>query len=1205
METLEQELMDQCDAKEVAHDLPESVSIRDLKALLPSDFCEQVHISVSGGGYLSEHQWRSGPVLMIRFIMGPEQSALVQIGENVNRDATAIAEELDEAVKARLPAEHKDGIQVWHHRPVFDRWNEQWVFETLVAAADKVLEESVTQVVQPTGLSEDAARAWHAIVNILHQEGALPTEKIIFTAEEWQQREGERLGAELVVLHENGDHCPYFNLNFHGHLMHAKMDLALREAGFRMESQSNGHSAIYKVLVDDEVLVKLNDGTVKLVENDEDDFGDQDRDVFEPGGSAEDRIRHLFQNAGLHIKNMVEIPADPGWGDLGKPKQTIESVLQPDESRPWSINPIAGPELSDFRRRIMSNLGEILGTTDIDFTTRFDQGLGAWEIKWYIGMPEEDRSKLRENVDEFEGTDDNQESDSTKFQPGDRVRCPDSPWPDLVGVVRGALEPVPGQPDNMMWYVEWPTGKGCPEPTSSLELVERPQSGGRLGESDDADFDDAREVENVPPARTQMPSGVEGWQDYLQQVYSSFEEFEAYDEIYGLAARFGFDSPQAAWEANPLICGSVNPSDSAVVEDLNDEVVAAAQEADREPSDEQKEAGNYQKGHVTIQGLEIAIENAKGSMRRGKDKDGKEWEVKLPAHYGYIKGTEGKDKDHIDVFIGEDPESEKVFVVNQDKLDGGLDEHKVMLGFTGRDDAIQHYDDAYSDGLGKKLRGSVVSTTMEKFKAWLKDGNHKVEYEDVKLAESLIDEVFAYLKSIEPQMEQAKQKAADEATDPEIKESILKGHGSYVGTCGHRLRGCRCSSKNHPGRINVEAVCRECSKGNVQESVDVTREAIQEFLDWIKASEQYNEEEGYHHLPDGTQTGTCTNTACMVAKKFGGRVVGYHHADNPTAKLGENEGGHDFVVIGNRWLVDWWAKNVTGDTTQEIFDFQDPNDAKLIAELYGEPSKWKPVENVDEAIVGYHASPNKFKTFDTSKEGAHFGTHEQASNLRKSNLRKPIAYSLDIKNPVRLHDIGVWNNFNNLHGALSINDHITPEQADAVWAAWLRSDAEGWEALKAALEANGYDGIVYQNEQEGPGDSYIALRAGQIHRLKESITEGGKELKLAQVVVVNSKSVPVRESEEEFDEPELNDVAPEHEWKPVERPKGQWCFVNKQSEVALNIRNDGGGSYYFSLAIPGSVFNVVTSQYASDEQAIQAGLDWANRDPVFLSRVRR
>lgn len=71
----------------------------------------------------------------------------------------------------------------------------------------------------------------------------------------------------------------------------------------------------------------------------------------------------------------------------------------------------------------------------------------------------------------------------------------------------------------------------------------------------------------------------------------------------------------------------------------------AARQTDTKPSDAQKESGNYAKGKVRIHGLDISIENPKGSMRKGVDKDGKPWSVKMPVHYGYITRvhhTDGK-----------------------------------------------------------------------------------------------------------------------------------------------------------------------------------------------------------------------------------------------------------------------------------------------------------------------------------------------------------------------------------------------------------------------------------------------------------------------------------------------------------------------------------------------------------------------------------
>lgn len=143
-----------------------------------------------------------------------------------------------------------------------------------------------------------------------------------------------------------------------------------------------------------------------------------------------------------------------------------------------------------------------------------------------------------------------------------------------------------------------------------------------------------------------------------------------------------------------------------------------------EPSEAQKEAGNYQKGHVRLHGLDIAIENPVGSVRRGVDRDGTPWENTMASHYGYIKGTVGADKDHVDVFVGPHPERTSVYVVDQVHPDTRkFDEHKVMLGFDSPDAAQAAYSANYApDWTG----GDTLSVTdIDGLKAWLGSGKTK------------------------------------------------------------------------------------------------------------------------------------------------------------------------------------------------------------------------------------------------------------------------------------------------------------------------------------------------------------------------------------------------------------------------------------------------------------------------------------------------
>lgn len=139
-----------------------------------------------------------------------------------------------------------------------------------------------------------------------------------------------------------------------------------------------------------------------------------------------------------------------------------------------------------------------------------------------------------------------------------------------------------------------------------------------------------------------------------------------------------------------------------------------------EPSTAQKEAGNYRKGHINLQGLNIAIENPRGSERKGVDKDGNEWSHSMSDHYGYIKRTTGADGDQVDVYVGPEPFSQRVFVVDQkDQGSGKFDEHKVMIGYTNQAAAVKAYKSNFDKGWNV---GDVTEMKMPDFKAWLKSG---------------------------------------------------------------------------------------------------------------------------------------------------------------------------------------------------------------------------------------------------------------------------------------------------------------------------------------------------------------------------------------------------------------------------------------------------------------------------------------------------
>ena len=173
----------------------------------------------------------------------------------------------------------------------------------------------------------------------------------------------------------------------------------------------------------------------------------------------------------------------------------------------------------------------------------------------------------------------------------------------------------------------------------------------------------------------------------------------------------------------------------------------ARKEVDTNPTEAQKEAGNYKKGHVTVDGYNITIENPKGSERKGTDKDGKTWSVTMNNDYGYIRGTEGVDGDHIDVFLSDAPESGNVYVVDQINEDGTFDEHKVMYGFDTRADAEEAYLANYSAGW--KGLGNITEVTKEQFKKWIESSHRKTkpfaEYKSM-ITPKAPDEVNGYKK---------------------------------------------------------------------------------------------------------------------------------------------------------------------------------------------------------------------------------------------------------------------------------------------------------------------------------------------------------------------------------------------------------------------------------------------------------------------------
>ena len=172
---------------------------------------------------------------------------------------------------------------------------------------------------------------------------------------------------------------------------------------------------------------------------------------------------------------------------------------------------------------------------------------------------------------------------------------------------------------------------------------------------------------------------------------------------------------------------------------VTEQITEQREVVNTEPTEAQKEAGNYRMGHVKIDGMDVTIENPKGSIRRGTDADGKKWESEIHYDYGYIRGTKAVDNDHIDIFLSDNPETGNVFVVDQvNPKTGEFDESKVMYGFASEQEARDAYLSNYEKGW--KGLGKITEVTREEFKKWIESSTRKTkpfsEYASVKTAEA-------------------------------------------------------------------------------------------------------------------------------------------------------------------------------------------------------------------------------------------------------------------------------------------------------------------------------------------------------------------------------------------------------------------------------------------------------------------------------------
>ena len=290
---------------------------------------------------------------------------------------------------------------------------------------------------------------------------------------------------------------------------------------------------------------------------------------------------------------------------------------------------------------------------------------------------------------------------------------------------------------------------------------------------------------------------------------------------------------------------------------LASDIAAAEAEVNTSPTDKQKEAGNYKKGHVRVGAFDVTIENPKGSVRRGTDATGKKWEQTMSHTYGYIKGTEGVDGDHIDVFLSSDIDGwdgRRVYVVDQYNPDGTFDEHKVMLGFNGEEDAYNAYLSNYESGWEKGRRLDVGAVDIREFEKWVDSSRRKTkafsEYRSVNAHPkydrtvpttpeaqlSAISRIIGFAKSVKNRVERAviggiTQRQAKDFADNGIEVDESWVHSFESSAVSH--------NQKHHGNEKIEA-----ERGQIAITEDDYSRIPEILEDYDKVSKSPNKTKG-------------------------------------------------------------------------------------------------------------------------------------------------------------------------------------------------------------------------------------------------------------------------------------------------------------------------------------------------------------------------
>lgn len=292
---------------------------------------------------------------------------------------------------------------------------------------------------------------------------------------------------------------------------------------------------------------------------------------------------------------------------------------------------------------------------------------------------------------------------------------------DLSPAVLGDIAPQPGSPEEALRQAErFDSGayqfkaEGFPDEAAELELqadAAREEAAVRREA-----IEQANRVEQVPAPTVATPAGqgpaaIRKRKATLRQlVDNGLGRVERRNDGFFLVSQNGRQEFKLDGMADAQLART------AIADSIRD----GAANANTNPTEGQKQAGNYKVGEIKFDGLTLAVENPQGSTRSGVDPNGERWETVMPANYGYIRGSAmAADGDKVDIYLPNNARSgSPAWIIDQYNDDGSFDETKTVLGVRTAEEATRIYDAGYSDGSGPRRRGAVTEMSIEDFKAW-------------------------------------------------------------------------------------------------------------------------------------------------------------------------------------------------------------------------------------------------------------------------------------------------------------------------------------------------------------------------------------------------------------------------------------------------------------------------------------------------------